>query len=62
MPIKDHIPEPFIGNSLTIRLNDTEAHQFASLCKAFGTTKSKMMKALIAQEYLNLTVSQRRMK
>jgi predicted transcriptional regulator len=62
MPIEDHIPPPFVGNSLTIRLNDEEARQFTALCEAFNTTKSRLMKALIAQEYLNLKTSQRKKK
>jgi len=62
MPIKDHIPPPFVGDRLTIRLNDEESRQFATLCEAFNTTKSRMMKALIAQEYLNLKTSQRKRK
>ena len=60
MPLKDLLETQNNESRMSIRLNETECHQLETLRKEYGTTRSKLVKALVAQEYLNLKAAKRK--
>ena len=60
MPLEDLLEPQNSESALSIRLNESECHQLETLRKEYGTTRSKLVKALIAQEFLNLKTKKRK--
>ena len=60
MPLKDLLEPQNSESRMSIRLNETECHQLETLRKEYGTTRSKLVKALVAQEYLNMQATKRK--